>query len=528
MISIVNLSTTAMIVIYIIASSILVGILESKKLNYKQAKASFFIFSNFIVAVFIYYCLQKKFNINHLFPCICIGFGLANLIILKLFKLYKPIYGILFLFLTVFSVGFGYISYTPYFVRQHDSRDFFNYELGGHFGYIGYIFKNHHLPTMSPKDYWCFFNPPLFYIISATFIGLQNHFGLEIEKCFENLQVLSLIYTLVFEIYVYRILNKTGIKQSLVTVLAFILFSPATIIMSGSLNNDILAIMLSTMALFYAIKWFETNKLLDLIKIAICIGFAMMTKISSALIAIVIGTLFITRFVKDIKLSRSNANMSFTLKRYLFHFSLFALISLPIGLWFPIKNLILYNIPPTYVQSIEPDTPINISKYSCFDRFFTVSSKETLSNINVIMEEKGIDYNIFFTTLKSFIIDENIDYKDNKVLDYSIHILYYLSIVISILFLVNLIYVLINYKKIKNNWILMFLLLLALEIISYVKFCFDFPFPFTMNFRYIIPTLISFSAITGSACEKNKIFLFLNTLLITFFSITSIVMFTNI
>ena len=518
MITITNLSTGAMIVIYVIATIFFAAILASKKLDIKKAKASFFIFSNLIVSIFIFYCLQNSFNINHLFACITIIFGLVNIIILVIFKLYKPIHGILFLFLAVFAVGFEYISYTPYWVRQHDSRQFWDYSFGGHFGYIGYIFQNNHLPTVNPKDYWCFFNPPLFYLISTGILQLGTHFGLEMDKCFENLQFLSFIYTIVFDIYVYRILKRVGIKKSILIVLAFILFSPALIIMSGSINNDILSIMLSTVALFYAIKWFETDKLLDLLLVAISISLAMMTKVSTALIAIPIAILFLIRFIKN----RQNY------KKYLLHFGIFALIALPIGLWFPIKNLVQYNIPPTYVQSIDPDTPINLSKYSVSDKFFTVSSSENLKNVNVIMEEKDIDYNIFFTTLKSFVVDETIEYKESKVLDITVHMLFYISITIAVMAFVNLIYALIKYREIKNNWIWLFLFLSIIEIASYLKFCFDFPFPFTMNIRYIVPTLISFAVITGIASDKNKILFWINTILIALFSVTSIVMFTNL
>jgi len=518
MITITSLSIPAMVIIYLITTILFTAILASKKLDYKKAKASFFIFLNLVASVFIFYCLQNSFNINHLFVCCTIGFGLVNILILLLFKLYKPIHGILFLFLTIFAVYFEYVSYTPYWLRQHDSRQFWNYQYGGHFGYIGYIFQNNHLPTVNPKDYWCFFNPPLFYLISTGILQLQTSLGLEMDKAFENLQFISMIYTLIFDIYVYRILKKVGIQKSLAIVLAFVLFSPALIIMSGSINNDILSIALSTMALFYAIKWFETDKLLDLIIVAFSISLAMMTKVSTALIAIPIAILFIIRFIKNRQ----------DYKKYLLHFGIFALIALPIGLWFPIKNWVQYDISPTYVQSIDPDTPINLSKYSTFDRFFTVSSGENLKNINVLMEEEKLDYNIFFTTLKSFVVDETIEYDDIKILDVTIHILFYISIAIAIMSFVNLVYDIIKYKEVKNNWLWLFLFLWILEIGSYLKFCFDFPFPFTMNIRYIIPTLISFAAITGIASDKNKILFWINALLIASFSITSIVLFTNL
>ena len=513
-----TISTKILLIIYTIATISFVAILSSKKLDYKRAKASFFIFMNFIISIFVFYFFQNTVNINRLFSGTLIIFGIINIIILKVFKLLKPIHSIFFVLLTGFALNFSYISYTPYYIRQHDARNFYHPEFGGHFGYIGYIFKNNHLPVGSPKDFWCFFNPPLFYVISAIFIKIQNNFGIELDYCIENLQILSLTYTLIFDIYVYKILKQLKIEKSLPILLLFVVLSPALVIMSGSLNNDILSITLSTMALFYSIKWFNTDKLLDLIKVALCISLAIATKVSSALIAIVIAILFLIRFIKNRK----------EFKKYLIHFSIFALIALPIGLWFPIKNWILYDIPPTYVQSVDSDSPSNISKFSTFDRFFKVSSKESITNINIEMSGKNIDYNLFITTLKTFILDEHIDYKEFPVLDFAIHAVFYISIVISILFLINVIYLIVNYKKTNNHWILLLLFLLILEAVSYINFCFDFPMVFTMNFRYIVPTLISFTGLLGIASNNNKLLYYLNTITLSLFSIFSILMFMNL
>ena len=511
-----KISIKSMIIIYVISTALFASILGTKKLDYKKAKSSFFIFINFIISLFVFYILQNTVNIYHLFSGTLIIFGIINLIILKIFKLLKPIHGIFFAILTGIAINFSYISYTPYFVRQHDSRNFFAPEFGGHFGYIGYIFKNGHLPIGSPKDYWCFFNPPLFYLISAGFIKLQNNFGIEIEHCLENLQMLSLTYTIIFDIYVYRILKQLKIEKTL-PIMLFIVLAPALVIMSGSLNNDILSITLSTMALFYAIKWFNTDKLSDLIKTAFCISLAIATKISAALISIVIAVLFLIRFVKNRK----------EFKKYLIHFGIFAIIALPIGLWFPIKNLVLYDIPPTYVQAVDLDNPSNISKYSVFDRFFKTASKKSLTDINITMSGKNIDYNLFVTTLKTFILDEHIDYDENPILDFAIHSVFYLAIIISVLFLINIIYLIINYKKINNHWILLLIFLLLLEIFSYVKFCFDFPMVFTMNFRYIVPTLISFAGLIGISNNHNKFLYYTNNTFLILFSICSIFMFMN-
>ncbi len=456
------------------------------------------------------------FNYGHLFIIGVIIFNIIISIILKKKKMYNPKLEIFFSFTTIASIYIGYILYTPFWSRQHDSRSFEDYQYGGHFGYIGYIFFNNHLPVGSPKDYWCFYNPPLFYIISAIFMKLQTFYGLAIENGLENLQILSALYTIIFDIYVYRILRELDIKRTIKSLVLFVALSPSIVIMSGSLNNDILSIMLSTMAIFYCIIWYKSDSLKDLLKIAFSISFAIMTKISTALIAVAIAFVFLVKVIQ-------NKN---DILKYIKYFSLFALISLPIGLWFPIKNLIIYDVPLTYVQSVDEDNDANISKYSVLERIFTISEGH-LDTINIDMSKENAEYNLFITTLKSFIVDEYIDC-NNDTLKISIPLIFYCSVLITILFIINLIYVLKNYKEINNKWILFFLLLFILEVASYIKFCFDYPFTFTMNFRYIVPTLISYSVITGIACENNKKMFLFNSTVIDLFLTLSVLIFISL
>jgi len=282
------------------------------------------------------------------------------------------------------------------------------------------------------------------------------------------------------------------------------------------LNNDILSIMLATMAIFYTIKWYKSDKLKDLLKIAITISLSIMTKISTALVAVAIAFVFLFKVI----------NNKEQLKKYIKHFTLFAIIALPIGLWFPIKNLVLYDIPITYVQSVDEDNDANISEHNILERFFTFS-QEQVHTVNVLMSKENADYNLFISTLKSFIVDEQIEYSSNSILKIVVPAIFYCSIIISFFYIINLIYILKNYKKINNNWILFFLFLFILQIVSYLKFCFDYPFTFTMNFRYIVPTLVSYAVITGIASDDNKKLFYINSSLLSIFSILSILMFTN-
>ena len=277
------------------------------------------------------------------------------------------------------------------------------------------------------------------------------------------------------------------------------------------------------MAIFYTIKWYKSDKFWDLIKIAFSISFAIMTKIDAALIAILIGIVFLVKIIKNRK----------EIKKYILYFSVFLIISLPIGLWYPIKNLVLYDIPVTYVQAVEKDSPMNVEEFSKVERLFKVSLRDIYKKINIEMAGKNRDYNILMTTLKTVVVDECIDYELDteqnitmyKILERVMYILFTVLIVIAVIYIVNLIYIFKNFKKINNYWILFFFGLLIIETFSYIRFCFKYPFVCTMNFRYIIPTLISFAVLTGIASENNKVLFNINRIVLSVFCIFSVIMF---
>ena len=509
------LDSRVVLLIDLLVSILFIFVLKKKKLSKNSSKALLIIYIVFTICLYFSYFLKYNNKIIYIFMGIWLAFLVIALLITKIFKIYNSKVGIFFVFSVIMLVQLCYISYTPFYVRQHDMRDFYKYENGGHLGYIGYIFYNNKLPSVNPMDYWCFYNPPLFYIISAIFIKIQNGLGIAIQECLENLQILTFVYVAIFNFFVYKILKEMKIKNSLPYVLSFVGLTPIMLILSGSIGNGTLSVALSTMAIYYTIKWYNSDSLKDLVKIAFSISLAIMTKIDSALIAILIAIVFLIKVIKN--------RVEF--KKYIKYFSIFAIISLPIGLWYPIKNFVVYDVPFNFVQSVERDHPSNVEEHSILERFFTIKSFETLQNINIKMDGEEKDYNIPITTIKSMIVDEEIDYSENKILDVVVHSIFVLSIVIAIIFVINLVYLIKNYKKINNHWILFFLGLLIIESFAYIQFCFNYPFVFTMNFRYIIPTLISFAVLTGIASENNKILLNINKYILMIFSVCSIIMF---
>lgn len=412
----------------------------------------------------------------------------------------------------LFFVYIGYILNTNCGTRQHDTRTL-EWEYGGHLGYIAYILENAKLPDFNPTNKWCFTNPPFFYIVSAVFVKFQNFIGRDGYLAIENLQYLTVFFAMIFNIYVYKILDILDIKKLKYYIILFIGLSPAIVYLSGSLNNDILSIMLSTMSIYYTIYWYKNTKLSDLLKIALTISLAIMTKINSAIIAIPIGIMFLIKLIKE----KEN------LKKYILYYFIFALIALPIGLWFPVKNLIKYNIPITYVQTVieKEENPGYIGNKNIFDRFFKVD-KEHLQSANLKFEKGKSDYNVFLTTLKSFVVDEQINYSKNLFLGIPIYLIMLINIVMILLFLISFVKSSYGIEDIFLDLILIF------EFIFYIKFCFKYPYAFSMNFRYIVPSIIPIVIKIGKLSEKNLKIGKLMEKLICVYTISSLILFINL
>lgn len=504
-------------ILALIAILYFIKILKFNNLEKKEAKSALFTFISFIVSLSLLYYLKNFFNPSHLFNVITILFSISYIVIHKITDTYKDKQGVFFVLLNIITTYICFISYGDVGFCQHDCRSFFDYKNQGHLGYMGYLFFERILPPGNPVDFWCGFNPPLHYFLATAFLRINDFLSIPTELWLKNLQILPCIYTSIFIIYVYRILNKIGLKKSLLTNVLFIGLSPIIIILSGSLNNDILAITLSTMALYYAIEWYETDKLKTLMFIAITIGCAMMTKVSSALIAIVIAVIFLIKVIINRK----------DIKRYIWSFALFAIVALPLGLWFPIRNLVLYDISPTYVQAVPQPPHERMTKANLFQRLFTFE-KQDIESINVNVEGDSPEYSILITSLKSFIVDENINYTEQKALNIVVPVLFYVTFWIAILFIINLVYSIINHKKINNMWLYIFILLFIIQVISYISFCLEHPYPFTAHIRYIIPTLLSFGVITGLVSDNNKILYHINRISLLVFTVLSIIMFTNL
>lgn len=124
-------------------------------------------------------------------------------------------------------VRINYIVKTPITTRQHDV-----YEIQdeGHLGYIYTIYQTGKLPETNNIQ---FYHPPLFHLISAGWLRAETALGIEFNEALEGLQILTLVFSSLILLVVYKIIEKTKIKD-IYKILIFVIMAlhPTFIILS--------------------------------------------------------------------------------------------------------------------------------------------------------------------------------------------------------------------------------------------------------------------------------------------------------
>ena len=351
------------------------------------------------------------------------------------------------------AIRFVYVLYTGFRDRQHDVG-FFNWSWG-HANYIEYWYNNGlKLPDFDVTTIWQYYHPPFHHWLMAL---LQVLTALDVEypiAC-EALQILPMLYSSLTMIVCYRIFCLVHLKGTpLIAAMALICFHPTFILFGGEFNNDILLMLLMMASIMWGIRWYRAPEFTNIIPLALCIGLGMMTKLSGWMVAPAVAFLFIVVLIKHIKKPL----------KYLGQYLLFGVICVPLGIWWQVRNLLLFNVPLTYV-------------YDAFTAY-------------------GAPYNEYNPTLglfKTAMFDEgtnSITAEHFPQITVTAPILYWISVVLFLLCFAFLVVSLIKKSKEINGAERMYFALLTVVLLcSYYWFCIKYPFTCTFNIRYCMPLI---------------------------------------
>lgn len=362
--------------------------------------------------------------------------------------------------------------------RQNDTITFTN--GGGHLGYIWHVWAYGTLPQVDPRKMWEFSQPPLYYLMCGYWVKISTLLGVPIMKAAENIQFFSVLCVTITTIYMDKIMMKMHLDATkrLWGVICFSLF-PYFTYLAGAVNNDVLLLLLTVMAFYYAIRWYQEPKISLLIVDAVITGLLVMSKSSGALVAPAIATLFIMHFLKD-KGCRG--------KRIL-QYLLFGVISLPIGLWWNVRNMVRFDMPFLYVNEPSIDSVQYIPEYSIWERFFGMENQLNHLYTELFNTSANVDYNIIITTFKTLVFTHSSEMMQTK-LTYTFGLILFAFTIVLVLAMVifGLIGVIKGRVELhqKVAWIVLFIS----YILFYLKFNFDYPFVHTMHVRYLLPVLV--------------------------------------
>ena len=489
---------------------------------------------------------------------------IAVLVILKLTKRLTFQNALILVFITGVAVRIIYAFYTPIAdnsVRQHDVWRFIagsgdelleKFNNRRHAEYIEYIAKYLKLPDADPSGGLSqLYHPPLHHILAGLWLRLNITFGMSYKSAVEGIQILTAFYSSTCMITGYKIFRELGLcgKKLFVATTLVSLF-PWFFLFAGGVNNDILSVALGFGAILATIKWYKNPKISKLILIALTLGLAMFTKLSMGLLAPAIAYVFLVKFIS---VCRKRENVIFTRKGektigviyMICGFALFAVVVFPLGLGWQVKNLVLWDMPLTYVPSLSQNADQYIGFHGVLERLFGFNF-DTLTNPFVIWGDKGDwnfwEYNLGLGAIKTglfgeasfFALGKSADFK--KVVISTIgsafcECLYLFAIVLILLSLVSLYFFFKNkFYGLNKTLVTMLGLIFITFFANYIIFCFGYPFTCTMNFRYMVPCLflpiLSLSYVTnrekGNGSLASDVFVTFSGICVKGFCICSV------
>ena len=362
-----------------------------------------------------------------------------------------------------------YVNYTDTWQRQHDVISFGADE--GHAAYIEYILNNKKLPDFDPREKWGFFQPPLHHIISAKTMEISKSLGMDDKRCEENTQVVTCIYMLLLMLFTALIFVKVkgnklfstkSVTEGFAVVAAIVFVHPLFTLLSGSINNDALALILSLIALYISFKWFEKPGWILTILLALTIGLAMFAKLTGGLVAVPIGIQMVRKILgfdggltggKNIKINLWD-RIKFFLKNYLVKMIVFAVVVFPVGLYWSIRNKILWDMPVNYIPPVGENFPENITLSS---RIFDIGTKSAYTSL-VSRGDSFDEYNVPLLILKTSLFSESSFADVSRWMKPVTWVMFILAAVLSIIALVATLYMTFSKKSWLNakNRILLF------------------------------------------------------------------------
>lgn len=370
---------------------------------------------------------------------------------------------------------------------------------GGHLGYIQYLYHNLRLPDMDPTTVYQFHHPPLHHFVSALWMRFMGLFSTDTHFIEESIQIIPLVCSIIILLTLKSIVKEFNLSSRAENfVMAIFAFHPSLILLSGSVNNDCGSLMFTFLTILYTIRWMKKKTTKNILGMALFLGLGISTKQNVAELAFPIAVVFIFALVHSIVSKKGEKPAPGNL---LGQYFVFGFVSIPLGMWFYIRNLVKYNVSLTWVYELPKDSWQYVGDYPLINRYLWPIPAEMVDNLKHF--KIGCGYNTWMQIIRTSVLGEWDMASVGRPIKFLAVMLMLLGALLAFWAFLSFMRNFLFTKK--QDWNKVFFLLTYLTVMAfYLGFSYKYPQECSMNFRYITVTLLFPAVGLGMSYQKTK------------------------
>ena len=412
-------------------------------------------------------------------------------------------------FKMAFIMGVGgllrlfYVLFSTIYERQYDigqiDLDAGYTVSGGHLAYIQYLYHNWHLPDMDPTTVYQFHHPPLHHYVCAVWMKICSVFVKNTDVLEESIQAVPFLCSLLILWVLYLIVKQFALTdKAKLFVMALFSVHPSLILLSGSVNNDCMALLFTLLTVYAAMVWIRTKSLASLLGIALSIALGMCTKQNVAEMAFPVAAVFLYELILEWKKD------GFPAKR-IGQFAVFGLVSVPLGMSFYVRNLVKFDVPLVWVYELAEDSWQYTGHVPVINRFLWPVPAELVDNLTHF--RIGCGYNVWMQIIRTSVLGEWDMAGVGRIVKLLAVLLMFLGALLAAWALAAFLDVFVlRCKKygISLPVQLLFASGYAVNMLFYLVFAYRYPQECSMHFRYIEITLLFPAVALGFWLQGTK------------------------
>jgi len=396
-----------------------------------------------------------------------------------------------------------YVLFSTIYERQYDigqiDLDSAHTVSGGHLAYIQYLYQNWHLPDMDPTTVYQFHHPPLHHFVCAVWMKLCSVFVKNTDVLEESIQAVPFMCSLLILWVLYLIVREFALTDRVkLFVMALFSVHPSLILLSGSVNNDCMALLFTLFTVYAAMVWIRTKSLVSLLGIALSIALGMCTKQNVAEMAFPVAAVFLYELILEWKKD------GFPAKR-IGQFAVFGLVSVPLGMSFYVRNLVKYEVPLVWVYELAEDSWQYTGHVPVINRFLWPVPAELVDNLTHF--RIGCGYNVWMQIIRTSVLGEWDMAGVGRIVKLLAVLLMFLGALLAVWALAAFFDVFVlRCKKygISRPVQLLFAGGYIVNMLLYLVFAYQYPQECSMHFRYIEITLLFPAVALGFWLQGTK------------------------